>query len=142
MLTLPFFLFIRLYHFWPLFLLLLGFHSMPVRKFPKGFFSQARKRGSETNKDIVNREEVKRGLQPKTRDNYNRALALWHQQVYQSATRNEPFSNYLYDRYETEHPGATPNCMETSKMRRLESMACIRFLSMMQVSAPLGGSCT
>jgi hypothetical protein len=49
------------------------------RKSAKDFFSKACKRGSETNKDIINGEEVKRELAPKTKANYNYALALWNQ---------------------------------------------------------------
>ena len=57
---------------------LLSLHSMAPRKSPKDFFRKARERGSETNKDIINEEEIKRELRKKTKYNYNRALALWH----------------------------------------------------------------
>jgi hypothetical protein len=35
---------------------------MALRRSPKDFFSKARERGSKTNKDIINEEEVKREL--------------------------------------------------------------------------------
>jgi len=39
------------------------------------FFSRARVRGSETNKDIINEEEVRREVKPGTKHAYSRALA-------------------------------------------------------------------
>jgi hypothetical protein len=52
---------------------------MPKRKSPKDFFQRARDKGSESNKDIVNGDEIRKKLQPKTEKNYTRALKLWHQ---------------------------------------------------------------
>ena len=40
------------------------------------FFQRAREKGTEENKEIVNDEEVKKELQPGTKRNYRRALAL------------------------------------------------------------------
>ena len=51
---------------------------MPPRKSAKDFFSRARERGPDTNRDIVNMVEVKREVQWKIKDNYNRALGLWY----------------------------------------------------------------
>ncbi|OCK87381.1 uncharacterized protein K441DRAFT_682617 [Cenococcum geophilum 1.58] len=60
-------------------------------------FERARLRGSERNKDLlVNGEEVKKELQPSTKGNYTRALALWQE-------------------YEIRHPGSTPTSIEASK---------------------------
>jgi hypothetical protein len=53
--------------------------SMPKRKLPKDFFQKARDKGSESNKDIVNGDEIRKKLQPKTEKNYTYALKLWHQ---------------------------------------------------------------
>jgi hypothetical protein len=39
---------------------------MQKKKSPKDFFKQARDKGSESNKDIVNGEEIKKRLQPST----------------------------------------------------------------------------
>ena len=52
---------------------------MPKRKLPKDFFKQARDKGAECSKDIVNGEEIRKKLQPKTEKNYAYALELWHQ---------------------------------------------------------------
>jgi hypothetical protein len=49
----------------------------------------ARERGAENETDIVDDEEVKTELQPGTKNNYCRVLALWHQWVLQSASGNE-----------------------------------------------------
>ena len=47
----------------------------------RNFFERARIKGSESNKDTVNGEEVKKELQDATKRGYRRALALWHQWV-------------------------------------------------------------
>ena len=52
---------------------------MTKKKSPKDFFKQARDKGSESNKDIVNGEEVRKKLQPKTEKSYARMLELWNQ---------------------------------------------------------------
>ncbi|KAI9752223.1 MAG: hypothetical protein M1835_001112 [Candelina submexicana] len=78
--------------------------SMAKLKSAKGFFNRARARGSEKNKDSVNREEVKKELQDATKRNHRRALALW-------------------DQYKTEHPEATPQSIEASK----DFVRCIAF---------------
>ena len=51
--------------------------SMPSSA--EAFFRRARQKGSENNKDIINGVEIKKELQPGTKRNYCRALALWHQ---------------------------------------------------------------
>jgi hypothetical protein len=43
---------------------------MPKRKLPKGFFKQAYNKGFKCNKYIVNGEEIRKKLQPKTEKNY------------------------------------------------------------------------
>lgn len=43
------------------------------------FFQRAREKGAKENKEIVNNEEVKKELQPGTKRNSRRALALWQQ---------------------------------------------------------------
>jgi hypothetical protein len=47
----------------------------------ENFFKWARERGAENETDISNDEEIKKELQPGTKNNYRRALALWHQWV-------------------------------------------------------------
>jgi hypothetical protein len=47
----------------------------------RNFFERARNRGSKSNKDTVNGEEVKKELQDVTKRGYRRALELWHQWV-------------------------------------------------------------
>jgi len=49
---------------------------MLKRKLPKNFFKQACDKDPECNKDIVNSEEIRKKLQPKTEKNYTRALEL------------------------------------------------------------------
>jgi len=51
---------------------------MPTSNSTEDFFKRARERGSEIETDIVNDDEVKKELQPGTKKNYCRALALWH----------------------------------------------------------------
>jgi len=71
--------------------------SMPKRKSIDDFFKRARGRDSENNKDIVNGEgrgrEVRKELQPGTKKNYHRSLALWRQSVRQSASGKKSFSD-------------------------------------------------
>jgi hypothetical protein len=67
--------------------------SMPTSNSTEDFFKRARERGSEIETDIVNDDEVKKELQPGTKKNYCRALALWHQWVLQSASGNNRFSD-------------------------------------------------
>ena len=50
---------------------------MPKKKSPEEFFQRARKKGSDISKGIVNGDEVRKELQPKTGKNYARALGLW-----------------------------------------------------------------
>jgi len=50
---------------------------MPTLNSAEGFFQRARERGSENKTDIIN-DEVKKELQPGTKKNYSRALAIWH----------------------------------------------------------------
>jgi hypothetical protein len=52
---------------------------MPTPNSAEGFFKRARERGAENETDIINDEEVKKELQPRTKNNYRRALALWYQ---------------------------------------------------------------
>jgi hypothetical protein len=54
---------------------------MPTPSSAEGFLKRARERGAENETDIINDEEVKKELQPGTKNNYRRALALWHQWV-------------------------------------------------------------
>jgi hypothetical protein len=54
---------------------------MPTLNLAEGLFKRARERGSEIKTDIVNDDEVKKELQPGTKKNYCRALALWNQWV-------------------------------------------------------------
>lgn len=49
---------------------------MPARVSPKDFLSWAYKKGSKTNKDVINKDEVKKELQPTTKYKYSRAVAL------------------------------------------------------------------
>lgn len=42
------------------------------------FFERARIKGSESNKDTVNGEEVKKELSDSMKCGYRRSLALWH----------------------------------------------------------------
>jgi hypothetical protein len=55
--------------FLSLLLLLLSLYLMLQQNSVKDFFSKAYKRGFKTNGDIINKEEVKRELQPKTKVN-------------------------------------------------------------------------
>ena len=55
--------------------------SMPTPNSAEDFFKRARERGSENKTDIINDEEVKKELQPGTKNNCCRALALWHLRV-------------------------------------------------------------
>jgi hypothetical protein len=57
---------------------------LPTPNSAEDFFKRARERGAENETDIINDEEVKKELQPGTKNNYRRALALWHQWVPQS----------------------------------------------------------
>jgi hypothetical protein len=57
---------------------------MPTPNSAEDFFKRARECGAENETDIINDEEVKKELQPGTKNNYRRALALWHQWVPQS----------------------------------------------------------
>ena len=50
--------------------------SMPTLNSTEDFFKRARERGSEIETDIINDDEVKKELQPGTKKNYRRALAL------------------------------------------------------------------
>jgi hypothetical protein len=52
---------------------------MPNPKPPEEFFRKARKNGSENNKQILTREEIKKRLQPFTLKRYGRMTALWKQ---------------------------------------------------------------
>ena len=52
---------------------------MPKRKSPEEFFQKSRENGSETSRDIVTGEEVKKKLQPNTLKRYHRMLAMWAQ---------------------------------------------------------------
>ena len=45
----------------------------------RNFFERARMKGSESNRDTINGEEVKKELQEATKCGYRRALALWYQ---------------------------------------------------------------
>jgi hypothetical protein len=54
---------------------------MPTPNPAEAFFKWARERGSGNKTDIINNEEVKKELQPGTKNNYCRALALWHRWV-------------------------------------------------------------
>ena len=47
----------------------------------KIFFERARVKGSESNKDTVNGEEIKKDLQEATIRAYRRSMALWDQEV-------------------------------------------------------------
>jgi len=49
---------------------LLSLCSIRLQKFAKHFFSKAFARGFKNNKDIINHEEIKRELMPKTKDDY------------------------------------------------------------------------
>lgn len=51
----------------------------------RNFFERARIKGSESNKDTVNGEEVKKELSDSTKNGYRRSMALWNQRVHQSA---------------------------------------------------------
>jgi hypothetical protein len=52
---------------------------MPEPNSAEAFFRRARQNGSKNNKDIITNVEIKKELQPGTKSNYRRALALWHQ---------------------------------------------------------------
>jgi hypothetical protein len=65
---------------------------MPTPNSAEGFFTRARERGAENETDIINDEEVKTELQPGTKNNYRRALALWHQWVLRSHVGMNRFS--------------------------------------------------
>jgi hypothetical protein len=52
---------------------------VPILNSAEDFFKRARERGAENETDIINDKEVKKELQPGTKNNYCRALALWHQ---------------------------------------------------------------
>ena len=76
-----------------LFLILLGLlynaigrlFSMAQLNSARNFFERARIKGSESNKDTVNGEEVKKELSDSTKRGYRRSLALRHQWVDRSA---------------------------------------------------------
>ncbi len=68
---------------------------MPKKKLPKEYLQRAREKGSENNKDIVDGTEAKKGLQPKTENNYARklynivvciSLTLQHKQRFKNIT--------------------------------------------------------
>ncbi|CAI6342310.1 unnamed protein product [Periconia digitata] len=70
---------------------------MPRKISPEAFFERANNNVAiEKKKDVVNGKQVLKELQPKTKQNYARALALW-------------------DQYEKQNPGVSPNIIETSK---------------------------
>ncbi|KAF2257712.1 hypothetical protein CC78DRAFT_549703 [Lojkania enalia] len=70
---------------------------MPQKISPEAFFERASQNVAiEKKKDIVNGKQVLKELQPKTKKNYERALALWNQ-------------------YEKLNPGVSPDNIETSK---------------------------
>lgn len=52
---------------------------MTKPKSARDFFERARIKGSESNKESINGEEVKKELQDATKRGYRRALALWGQ---------------------------------------------------------------
>ena len=52
---------------------------MPKKESPEEFFARSRGKGSIIKSEIVNREKVKKDLQPGTKKNYTRALARWDQ---------------------------------------------------------------
>jgi hypothetical protein len=54
---------------------------MPTPNSAEDFFKRARERDAENETDIINDEEVKKELQRETKNNYRRAIALWHQWV-------------------------------------------------------------
>jgi len=53
---------------------------MPKRKStPADYLARDRVKSSKVDKDIVNSEELKRDLDPRTKQAYTRSLALWNQ---------------------------------------------------------------
>jgi hypothetical protein len=51
---------------------------MTKRNSARDFFERARIKGSESNKESINGEEVRKELQDATKRGYRRALALWN----------------------------------------------------------------
>jgi hypothetical protein len=70
---------------------------MPMPNSAEGFFKRAHERGAENETDIINDEEVEKDLQPGTKNNYRRALALWHQWVLRWHLGMNHFSDSFVD---------------------------------------------
>ena len=50
---------------------------MPKQKSAKDQFQRAREKGAGINTGIVNGDEIQRRLEPGTKRNYRKAMALW-----------------------------------------------------------------
>lgn len=84
----------------------------------KDFFARARAKGSEKDKASIHGEEVKKELQKATKRNYRWALKLWDQYIdllMPSKSRNFKVFVLFRNIYQMEHPGASPEGIESPK---------------------------
>jgi hypothetical protein len=89
---------------------------MPDQNAVKSFFARARARGSDSNKESVNGEEVKRELAGGTKRNYGRALALWKGYVILRQCFFHLDADFLSpNSFQAENAEASPNDIKASK---------------------------